>query len=471
MGLLDFLKKRELNAIEDLKIEVERQRNEYLEEITNMQSQLAKYSLITDIEKEFLRKQDEFNNIISANKNEISQQVNKIKEIDTEYKSALEIYKRLKVEVGLFESKLDFIEFGIHEPVYDFEKSDDYRQEQNRVIVQQKEMLQADTAAICTTQWTVQGSEAKGKAVVRVYKKLMLRAFNGESDVLIAKVKWNNVSQMKERMHKVFEAINRLGEGFQVYLNSKYLELKEKELILEYEYQAKKQKEKEEMKAIQDELREEEKARRDFEKAEREAEKEEAVYQKALEKVRKELGNSSGQESEKLKAQIAQLEQDLKDAQEKKQRALSMAQQTKRGHVYIISNIGAFGDNVYKIGMTRRLEPIDRIRELGDASVPFQFDIHAMIYSDEARTLEYELHKAFAEKKVNMLNFRKEFFRVSLDEIESKIKELGFQAEFTRLPEAMEYNETISILEKMSKVGESSGHHIVIDNEFPDSLE
>lgn len=127
----------------------------------------------------------------------------------------------------------------------------------------------------------------------------MLRAFNGESDVLIAKVKWNNVIQMKERMYKIFEAINRLGEGFQVHLNSKYLELKEKKLILEYEYQAKKQKEKEEMKAIQDELREEEKARRDFEKAERGAEKEEAVYQKALEKVRKELGNSSGQDSNK----------------------------------------------------------------------------------------------------------------------------------------------------------------------------
>lgn len=471
MGLLDFLKKQELSTIEVLKLDIERQRNEHFEEIAKMQSQLAKYSLITDIEKEFLKKQDELSKMISTNNDEINLQFNKIKELNIEYKSALETYKRLKAEVGLFESKLDLIEFGVYEPVYDFEKSDDYRQEQNRVLTYQKEMLQADTAAICTTQWTVQGSEAKGKAVVRVYKKLMLRAFNGESDVLIAKVKWNNVIQMKERMYKIFEAINRLGEGFQVHLNSKYLELKEKELILEYEYQAKKQKEKEEMKAIQDELREEEKARRDFEKAEREAEKEEAVYQKALEKVRKELGNSSGQDSDKLKAQIAQLEQDLKESQEKKQRALSMAQQTKRGHVYIISNIGAFGDNVYKIGMTRRLEPIDRIRELGDASVPFQFDIHAMIYSDEARTLEYELHKAFADKKVNMLNFRKEFFRVSLEEIESKIKELGFKAEFTSLPEAMEYKETIAILEKLRNGGVLSSQEAVITNDFPDSLD
>lgn len=165
MGLLDFLKKQELSTIEVLKLDIERQRNEHFEEIAKMQSQLAKYSLITDIEKEFLKKQDELSKMISTNNDEINLQFNKIKELNIEYKSALETYKRLKAEVGLFESKLDLIEFGVYEPVYDFEKSDDYRQEQNRVLTYQKEMLQADTAAICTTQWTVQGSEAKGKAV------------------------------------------------------------------------------------------------------------------------------------------------------------------------------------------------------------------------------------------------------------------------------------------------------------------
>ncbi|RYG94227.1 GIY-YIG nuclease family protein [archaeon] len=114
---------------------------------------------------------------------------------------------------------------------------------------------------------------------------------------------------------------------------------------------------------------------------------------------------ATGVKQEKLQAQIDRLELELLAAQEKKERALSMAQQTKRGHVYVISNIGSFGENVYKIGMTRRLEPLDRVRELGDASVPFQFDVHAMIYSDEARTLENELHKAFTNKKVNMLKW------------------------------------------------------------------
>jgi len=220
----------------------------------------------------------------------------------------------------------------------------------------------------------------------------------------------------------------------------------------------------------EEELREEEKAKREFEQAQKEAEKEEANYQKALDKARKEMELATGEKHDKLQAQIERLEQELKAAQEKKERALSMAQQTKRGHVYIISNIGSFGENVYKIGMTRRLEPTDRIRELGDASVPYLFDIHAMIYSDEARTLEYELHKAFTNKKVNMLNYRKEFFNVTLDEIEQQIKTIGIDAEFSRLPEAMEYRETLAILERLnSRVVPKTVEEIIAD-EFPSTL-
>lgn len=331
-------------------------------------------------------------------------------------------------------------------------------------------MISNDTAAICHTNWTVEGSEAKGRAVVKVYKKLMLRAFNGESDVLIAKVKWNNVNQMKERMQKLFDAINKLGEGFKVNLNRQYFDLKQKELILEHEYQTKRQQEKEEMRAIQEELREEEKAKREFEQAQREAEKEEANYQKALDKARKEIEVATGEKHDKLQSQIEKLEIELKEAQEKKERALSMAQQTKRGHVYIISNIGSFGENVHKIGMTRRLEPTDRVKELGDASVPFQFDIHAMIYSDEAPRLENELHKAFTNKKVNMLNYRKEFFNVTLDEIEQQIKDIGIDAEFSRLPEAMEYRETLAILDKLNSQVESKTVEQIVAEKFPSIL-
>ena len=452
MGLFDFLKKKEL------------------EEISKLQSQLERYKSISDIEAEVAHMKKLLDGLVSSKNEEVKRIEFNFDTLNSSYEAALKVYTKLRKEVSLYESKLDLIEFGVYEPIYDFEKSDDYREEQNKIIEFQKSMISEDTAAICKANWTVEGSEAKGRAVVKVYKKLMLRAFNGECDVLIAKVKWNNINQMKERMKKLFDAINKLGEGFQVYLNGKYLDLKVKELILEHEYQTKRQKEKEELRAIQEELREEEKAKREFEQAQREAEKEEANYQRALDKARKEIELATGDKQEKLQAQIEKLEQELKEAQEKKERALSMAQQTKRGHVYIISNIGSFGENVYKIGMTRRLEPTDRVKELGDASVPFQFDIHAMIYSDEAPTLEYELHKAFTDRKVNMLNYRKEFFNVTLEEIEQKTKEIGLDAEFSRLPEAMEYRETLAILEKMNSQIESKSVEQIIAEEFPDRL-
>ncbi|UFH55383.1 DUF4041 domain-containing protein [Spirosoma sp. KNUC1025] len=452
MGLFDFLKKKEL------------------EEIKKLNLQLNRYQAIIDIETEVAKQQNELEQIISSKNSEIITSEEKLNALNSDYKIALDTYTKLRKEVSLFESKLDLIEFGIYEPVYDFEKSDEYRAEQNRIIERQKSMISGDTAAICNAQWSVEGSEAKGKAVVKVYKKLMLRAFNGESDVLIAKVKWNNINQMKERILKLFDAINKLGEGFKVHISRQYLDLKQKELVLEHEYQLKRQQEKEEMRAIQEELREEEKARREFEQAQREAEKEEANYQKALEKARKEIELSTGAKYDKLQSQIVKLEQELREAQEKKERALSMAQQTKRGHVYVISNIGSFGENVYKIGMTRRLEPLDRVRELGDASVPFQFDIHAMIYSDEARTLENGLHKAFSGKKVNMLNYRKEFFNVTLDEIEKKNKDLGFEAEFVKLPEAMEYRETLAIIDKLNSQAEPMSVDQIIAEEFLSSL-
>jgi len=487
MSLLDFLKKREFEEIEQLRLQLDsfkliaaEKENQRVkleqslslkqEEIKLIKTQLEHYKPITDIEAEILDKKKSMELLLSSKNSEILKIEDEFKTLNSNYLLALETYTKLRKEVSIFESKLDLIEFGIYEPVYDFEKSDDYRSEQNKIIERQKEMINNDTAAICNTQWTVEGSEAKGRAVVKVYKKLMLRAFNGESDVLIAKAKWNNINQMKERMQKIFDAINKLGQGFQVYLNDEYFDLKLKELILEHEYQTKRQQEKEEMRAIQEELREEEKAKREFEQVQREAEKEEANYQKALDKARKEIELTTGEKHDKLLAQIEELEQELIEAQEKKERAMSMAQQTKRGHVYIISNIGSFGENVYKIGMTRRLEPEDRVKELGDASVPFQFDIHAMIYSDEAPTLENELHKAFNNKKVNMLNYRKEFFNVTLDEIEQKVKESGFTAEFSKIPEAMEYRETLAILEKLNSQVQPKTVDELIADEFPSTL-
>jgi len=452
MGLFNFLKKKEF------------------EEIKKLQSNLDRYKSINDIETETEKQKKSLEELKTLKLSEIKSTEDDFNKLKSDYQTALETYTRLRQEVSLFENKLDLIEFGVYEPIYEFDKSDEYRAEQDKIIELQKQMISSERAALCRTNWTIGGSEAKGKASTKRYIKLTLRAFNGECESLIAKVKWNNVNQMKERIKKSFETINKIGESQTVTIQEEYLDLKIKELTLEYEYQLKRQKEKEELRAAREELREEEKARREFEQAQKEAEKEEVNFEKALEKARKEIGLATGDKHDKLQAQIEKLEQELKEAHERKERAMSMAQQTKRGHVYIISNIGSFGEQVYKIGMTRRLEPVDRIKELGDASVPFQFDIHAMIYSEDAPALENELHKTFTNKKVNMLNYRKEFFKVTLDEIEQKAKEIGLETEFTRLPEAMEYRETLAILEKLNSTVEHKTLDQIIADEFPSSL-
>jgi hypothetical protein len=214
-------------------------------------------------------------------------------------------------------------------------------------------------------------------------------------------------------------------------------------------------------------MREEEKAQKEYEKAEREAAEEEMRYQKALEKAKKELGFASKEEMEALNDKIGQLEKNLLEAKEKKEKAISLSQLTKVGHIYVISNIGSFGEDVYKIGMTRRLDPLDRIRELGDASVPFQFDVHAIIYSENAPKLEYELHKRFEEKRLNRINGRKEFFKITLDEIEAFIKEhTNAEIQFTKLAEAKEFRETLNLLERLNKVVERSPE----TQKFPESL-
>jgi len=225
-----------------------------------------------------------------------------------------------------------------------------------------------------------------------------------------------------------------------IYLQARLNELKwgvaVNEIMLE---------EKEEQRRIKEQLREEEKARREYEKAIKEAEKEEKVIQQAIDKATRELMLAGEEQRLALEQKLAELQSKYEEAEAKNQRALSMAQQTRSGHVYVISNIGSFGEHVYKIGMTRRLEPMDRVRELGDASVPFSFDVHAMIYSDDAPSLEKHLHRAFNDKQVNKINPRKEFFNVGIKEIRSTIQAMQIEAHWTLSADAKEYRESLAI--------------------------
>ena len=390
-----------------------------------------------------------------------------MEELTDRYRNARQIFDKLQQQIKLYETDLESIDFGIHPVSFSYDTSEEYKEALKQVIEVQKDMVKSGRAAKCTVEWTVEGSRTKGEQSTRRYIKLMLKAFNGECDSLIAKVKWNNITKVEERIKRAFEALNKLGESQKTFIERKYLELKLKELNLAYEYEVKKYEEKEEQRRIQEEMREEERAARELKKAEDEARKEEERYQKALDKAKDELAQAGEAVSDKLKEQIAELERQLEEAHQASQRAISRAQETKSGHVYIISNIGSFGDEVLKIGMTRRLEPMDRVKELGDASVPFDFDVHAMIYSDNAPELENMLHRAFNDKRVNLVNTRKEYFKARLSDIAEEVKK-HTPAEFklTKIAEAKEYRETQALIKQMKEQQEKQ----VPVNEFPDDL-
>lgn len=194
-------------------------------------------------------------------------------------------------------------------------------------------------------------------------------------------------------------------------------------------------------------MREEEKVRQEIEKATREAERDEDRFNKALEQARNELSEARDQERDALQRRIEALQREISEAHARKERALSRAQLTRSGYVYIISNLGSFGEGIYKVGMSRRLEPLDRVRELGDASVPFGFDVHAMICSEDAPELESSLHQFLDARRLNLLNRRKEFFRVDLDEIERFLRDRGEEIQFTKVAEAEDYRRTLVMRE------------------------
>jgi hypothetical protein len=393
-------------------------------------------------------------NVLLAEKNSMIETTEKkLQELNTNYQKGLTLHKTLEEEIALYQDSLEISSYGLHKPQFSFDTSEKFKHELEVNYEKQKRLIKDDKAVFCNTEWTVGGSKIEGRKMTNQYKKLMLFAFNGECDGLISKVKWNNATKTKERIIKAFEAINKLGVSQNVSITQEFLNLKLDELSLTYEYEQKKYEEKEEQRLIREQMREEEKAQRELEKAQKEAEDEERRFQKALEKAKQELQGANTITASALTEQIKELEKKLQQAQEKKERAIAQAQLTKVGHIYVISNVGSFGKDVYKIGMTRRLDPLDRVRELGDASVPFQFDVHAIIYSENAPQLEYELHKKFGERRLNRVNHRKEFFKVSLEEIETFVKQhANAEIEFTKLAEAREYRETLSMLEQVNKI-------------------
>jgi hypothetical protein len=349
-----------------------------------------------------------------------------------------------KQEVVVLDDEILLQSFGFYKPRYDLENSEQYRARLQEIRAKQAGLVRVGGAATCPTHWTVNNDAKEGARMVKDFQKLIVRSFNNECDASIVGVKFNNVEAIEQRIRKAYDVLNTLGRRMSISITSEYYWLKINELYLVYEYQLKKQEEKEEQRRLREELREEAKVAREIEAMKVKLEKEETHFERALRELEARLETVSSAEErvlleherEGIEQQLARIEKDKLDVQNREQN-------TRAGYVYVISNVGAFGENVFKIGVTRRLDPQERVDELGDASVPFHFDVHAMIFSDDAPALEGALHKAFEQRRMNLVNTRREFFRVSLDEIEQVVRRnFTKPAEIKRLADAEEYRQS-----------------------------
>ncbi len=407
-----------------------------------------RFSSVIDVEKEVeeVKKQKSTVEAEIAQTREAAEQSRQslerqIEELRSSYRDKKLVFDQLVATAAIYDEEIELAELGFYKPHFDFGTAEAFKAKLLEVKGRQKEMTVGKTAVVCTTEWSVEGSKAKGQTMTNRNIRLTSRAFNNECDAAIGNARWNNMDRMEQRIQKAFVGINKLNESNKIFIVDAYLHLKLQELYLTHEYQERKQNEKEEQAEVRRQMREEAKLEQEVAKALKDEERAKTALDKAQEQARLAVGD----ELDALNAKIESMVKELEEAHAKGERAVSMAQQTRSGHVYIISNIGSFGNQVYKIGMTRRLEPLDRIKELGDASVPFGFDVHAMIYSQDAPSLENQLHKTFEMHRMNLVNLRREFFKVSLDDIEQEARKIDSKASFVRTAEAREYHESQAI--------------------------
>ncbi|HHK3650926.1 TPA: DUF4041 domain-containing protein [Staphylococcus aureus] len=277
--------------------------------------------------------------------------------------------------------------------------------------------------------------------------KQIIRLFNAETSQLINKVNSKNIESMQNKIFKSYEGINKIFETDNVRIPETLLDIKLEMLDLMHKYQVKIEDEKIIRREERARLKEIEQAEKEMEKKLKELDKDIRHHNNEIKKLTMYLNNTDLQvEKELYIEKIRELDQSLKDLNSERENVEDRKDNAQSGFVYIISNIGSFGENVYKIGVTRRLEPMDRINELSSASVPFEFDVHALIFSENAFELESKLHEYFKKYKVNKVNGRKEFFKVNINEIKDKVlSEHNSTVQFIDEPKAIQYRETLRL--------------------------
>jgi hypothetical protein len=321
-------------------------------------------------------------------------------------------------------------DIGIYRYHHPLENAAAYKEQLRSLEGRIDDVIRSGRAILAADLFTFDGSLARGRKLVGDLSKLMLRAYNAEADNCVRSLRSGNVRTAQKRLESAVIAIEKLGAIMELRISPEYHALRVAELELTADFQMKVQEERERARQERQLLREQRQAEREMAIEKERLEKERAHYIGALESLR-----AKGDDTD-----VTELSRRLADIEEAIAANDYRIANIRAGYVYVISNIGAFGPNIVKIGMTRRLEPMDRVRELGDASVPFRYDVHALFFSEDAVTLEAELHRAFADRRVNFVNERREFFFATPSEVRVQLAgRVGGLLEFTEAPAALEY--------------------------------
>ena len=451
-------KKDELDKLEkDKKEHLERLETEKTRELTQLEQKRTE-----EIDKELSDKQTELENITEkidtldekyerlCNEKE-AQLNNQIKFNQDRLDSVKKKLAELDKELAIARDDTEMLEYGLYEPKYNFTNSVQYKEKLDEIRKKQKEMIKNKKAAVCYTEWEIKGSKARGKAFTNANLKQILRSFNNETTVLINKVSHSNIESIEKRIEKSYKALNKLYTREDVRITYQYYTLKLEEMHLAYEYEVKKQEEKEELREAREREKEEKKLQKELEREKKKFNKENNKITDEIAAAKEELTKAHDEERAKLEAEIAKLQAALDKNNEEIEKIDKYKETPGAGYVYIISNKGSFGEDVFKIGVTRRDNPEDRIRELSSASVPFKFDSHVFIFSEKAYDLESSLHERFDKVRVNKVNRRKEFFRISMDDVKKIVEEnKGSVHSFVEHPDNEEYIDTLRIEKSQS---------------------
>lgn len=345
----------------------------------------------------------------------------------------------LRKEVVTTEETALLQEAGVYEYHHPLGDSVAYQGRLKSLQAEIKAMTRRDGGAVFgATNWQVNGSLPQGRKMVRDFSKLMLRAYNAEADNLVRALKPYKLPAAVDRLNKVVSTIARLGATMDIHISSAYHDLRIRELQLTADYRQKQAEEKERLREEKERLREERAAQKEMEREKARLEKERAHYLNALEVLR---AKGDKEAVARHEAELSEIERAISDVDYR-------AANIRAGYVYVISNVGSFGEGVVKIGLTRRLDPHERVRELGDASVPFRFDEHALLFSQDAVGIEQKLHERLADRRVNRINMRREFFYATPVEVKEHLLEVaGELLSFDEMAEALEFRQSQNLIE------------------------